>query len=139
MGGFGSGRPARQGREMVENCLVLDVNRLHRNGCLKPGWAGTSRWTQDGEQIARIDLRAEEGRVHLSYRYQVDGGEWQDVEETVRLLWRPGTVNLLAVRRRALWADGQTERHHAAMLVLLTSAQIRNAPVLAARYWAAVT
>ena len=50
-----------------------------------------------------------------------------------------GTVNLLAVRRRALWADGQIERHHAAMLVPLTSAQIRNAPVLAARYWAAVT
>ena len=31
-GGFGSGRPARQNRETVENCLALDVNRLYRGG-----------------------------------------------------------------------------------------------------------
>ena len=89
MGSFGSGRTARQNRETVENCRALDMNRLNRAGCLRSGWAGTWQWTQEGEEVARIGLRAEEGRVHLSYRYRVGGSEWQDVEETVWLMWQP--------------------------------------------------
>ena len=89
MGGFGSGRPARRNRGTVENCLALDVNRLNRAGCLESGWAGTWQWMRDGKQIAAISLRAEEGRVHLSYSIRVREGEWQDVEEPVRLMWQP--------------------------------------------------
>ena len=113
MGGFGSGRLARRNRGTVENCLALDVNRLRRDGCLKPGWIGTRRWMQDGKEAARIGLRAEEGRVQLSYRVQVDRGEWQDIEESIPLMWQPcrfggrrpyfvcpGVVNGVPCRRR---------------------------------------
>ena len=40
MGGFGSGRPGGSGRGTVESCRSIDVNRLHREGCLAPGWWG---------------------------------------------------------------------------------------------------
>ena len=45
---------------------------------------------QGGEEVARIGLRAEEGCAHLSYWVRVREGEWQDVEELVWLIWRPG-------------------------------------------------
>jgi hypothetical protein len=38
MGGFGSGRPSGGGRDKVEACRSIDVNRLHREGCLRGGW-----------------------------------------------------------------------------------------------------
>jgi len=36
VGGLGSGRPSGSGRDTVEACRSLDVNRLHREGCLPP-------------------------------------------------------------------------------------------------------
>jgi hypothetical protein len=40
MGGFGSGRPRGTGRDTVEASRSIDVNRLHREGCLHHGWIG---------------------------------------------------------------------------------------------------
>jgi len=40
MGGFGSGQPSGLGRDTVEGSRLLDVNRLHREGYLHPGWVG---------------------------------------------------------------------------------------------------
>ena len=37
MGGLGSGRGSGLGRETVEDCGSIDVNRLHKAGCLRPG------------------------------------------------------------------------------------------------------
>ena len=59
MGGFGSGRPSGSGRDKVEACRSIDVNRLHREGCLRAGWMGGWQWTRDGEKVASINLRAE--------------------------------------------------------------------------------
>lgn len=89
MGGFGSGRPSGSGRDTVEACRSIDVNRLHRAGCLTPGWWGGWQWTRDGEPIASINLRAEADRLHLSYRMRFDGDAWQDVVETVRIVRAP--------------------------------------------------
>ena len=61
MGGFGSGRPSGSGRGTVEACRSIDVNRLHKTGCLRAGWAGGWQWTRDGEKVASINLRAETG------------------------------------------------------------------------------
>jgi hypothetical protein len=83
MGGLGSGRPAGWGRGTVEACRSIDVNWLHREGCLVPGWSGGRQWTRDGEKVASIALRAEADRLHLSYRVRIGGGEWEDVAETV--------------------------------------------------------
>ena len=86
MGGTGSGRYG--GRAVVDACRSLDVNRLHREGCLQPGWWGAWQWTRRGGKLASITLRAEAGRLHLSYRVRI-GDEWEDVEETVRIVRAP--------------------------------------------------
>ena len=68
MGGFGSGRPSDGGRDIVDYCRSLDVNRLHRTKSLQPGWIGGWQWTEDGKQVASIGIRAESDRMHLSYQ-----------------------------------------------------------------------
>jgi hypothetical protein len=89
MGGFGSGRPSGSGRDKVESCRSIDVNRLHKAGCLRAGWAAGWQWTCDGEKVASINLRAEADRLHLSYRVRVSGGDWEDVAETVGIVRAP--------------------------------------------------
>lgn len=81
MGGFGSGRPGWKAK--ADHSRSLDVNRLHREGCLTPGKWGGWQWTVDGEQVASIRYRAEENRLVLSYRWRYGGGEWEDTEEPV--------------------------------------------------------
>ena len=53
MGGYGSGRPSGSGRDKVEYSRSIGVNRLHRHGCLRAGWAGGWQWTRDGETVAK--------------------------------------------------------------------------------------
>ncbi len=84
MGGVGSGRRRGFGHDTVESCRSLDVNRLHRAGCLDVGWSGSWQWTREGERVASISQRAETGQIVLSYRYRRNGGDWQDVEEHIR-------------------------------------------------------
>jgi hypothetical protein len=87
MGGFGSGRPGY--RQTAEQCRSIDVNTVQRKGCLKPGWRGGWQWSQDGEQVASINMRAEIDRLHLSYRSCSYGGEWFEVDETVAVIRVP--------------------------------------------------
>jgi len=89
MGGFGSGRPGGFGRDTVESRRSIDVNRLHEEGCLEPGWCGGWRWTRDGEKVAWIGMRADADRLHLSCRVRARGGDWQEVEEAVRVVRVP--------------------------------------------------
>lgn len=122
MGGIGSGRPSGSGRDTAESCRSIDVNRLHREGCLRPGWSGGWQWTRDGERVAWISLSADAHRLQLSYRARIGTGDWQNVTEDVpivRLLCRfggarpyficPGVVNGVACRRRVakLYAPGR--------------------------------
>ena len=86
MGGFGSGRPSGSGRDKVEYSRSIDVNRLHRHGCLSAGWMGCWQWTQDDEKVASINLRAEHDQLHLSYRARIASGEWETIEEPVRVV-----------------------------------------------------
>jgi hypothetical protein len=89
MGGLGSGRPSGSGRNTVEACRSMDVNRLQKAGCLRPGWSGSWQWTCAAEKIAWINLRAETERLHLFYRVRIGGGEWEDMAETVRIVRTP--------------------------------------------------
>jgi hypothetical protein len=61
------------------------VNRFHREGCLRPGRIGNWVWSRDGEEIARIGYRAEEGQLVLDYRFRRYGGDWEPIIETIRL------------------------------------------------------
>ena len=87
MGGFGSGRPA--GRGKVEACRSIDVNRLHREGCLRAGSMASCQWSRDGDKVTPTNMRAEHDRLHLTYRLRIGGGEWEDVNETVRIVRMP--------------------------------------------------
>ena len=103
----------------MEACRSIDVNRLHKTGCLSAGWSGGWQWTRDGEKVAWINLRAEADRLHLAYRVRIAGGEWQDVEEAVRIVRVPcrlggarsyficpGVVNGVACGRRVAKLHG---------------------------------
>jgi hypothetical protein len=119
MGGFGSRRPSGSGRDKVEHCRSIDVNKLNKAGCLNPGWTRGWQWTRDGEQVASINLRAEPDRLHLSYRVRIAGGEWENIEEPVRIVRVPcrfggarpyficpGVVNGIACGRRVVKLHG---------------------------------
>lgn len=87
MGGYGSGRPGW--RTKAEHCRSLDVNRLKRAGCLKPGYFGGWQWSRDGEQVASIGLRGERGNLRLVYRHRPLGEDWEEVDYRVPLATVP--------------------------------------------------
>ena len=119
MGGFGSGPPSGSGRSTVEACRPIDVNRLQREGCLRPGWYGGWQWKREGENVASINLRSEADRLHLSYRVRISGGKWEEVAENVSIVRVPcrlggarpyficpGVMNGIACGRRAAKLHG---------------------------------
>lgn len=119
MGGFGSGRLSGSGRDTVESCRSIDVNRLHREGCLRAGWMGGWQWTRDGEKVASINRRAEHDQIHFSYRVRIGNVEWEEVVETARVVRVdcrfggtrpyficPGVVNGIACGRRVAKLHG---------------------------------
>src|SRR4051794_25517012 len=90
MGGLGSGRPNGRARQSVEDTRSVDVNRLHRDGCLIEGWSGIWEWRQDGERVAWVRLFADQDQLHLNYRVRAPGEDWQDVFEAVPIVRVPG-------------------------------------------------
>ena len=87
MGGFGSGRHSN--KRKVDDCLSIDVNKLRRAGCLKPGYHGELKWSVNGEQTGVIDLLMNGGRLILDYQVRRPGEDWAQVEEAVPIEWRP--------------------------------------------------
>jgi hypothetical protein len=83
MGGYGSGRTSY--KQKAEHCRSLDVNRLNREGCLRPGRQGNWVWSRDGEEVGRIGYRAEEGRFVLDYRVRQYGGDWEPITQPVSI------------------------------------------------------
>ena len=86
MGGVLSGRQKDRARKTVECCCMLDVNQLSEKGCLRPGCSSVCRWIV-GNEIASINLRAEAGRLHLSYAVRGGDGEWEDMDETISIVY----------------------------------------------------
>ncbi len=85
MGGYGSGRSGY--KQKAEHCRSLDVNRLHREGCLRPGRQGNWIWSRDGEEVGRIGYSAHEGRFDLDYKVRVHGGDWESISQPIRLAY----------------------------------------------------
>ena len=83
MGGYGSGRPSS--KQMAEHYKSLDVNRFHRGGCLRTGRSGNWVWSRDGEEVGRINYKAEEGRPVLDYKMKVYGGDWVPITQPIRI------------------------------------------------------
>jgi len=120
MGGYGSGRPGW--KQKAEDCRSIDVNRMSKAGCLKPGHWGGWQWMRDGEVVAKIGLRAETGKLVLDFKVRYGGNDWQDTKQPVPIVWTecrfggerpyflcPGVVNGQKCGRRVvkLFAGGR--------------------------------
>jgi len=91
MGGSESGRRWHySAKDTTETYRAIDVRWLKREGMLSPGANRRITWSRDGAVIAHINIRAEMGRVFLTYRYRSGGGgEWIDESYPVNLIATP--------------------------------------------------
>lgn len=86
MGGFGSGR-WQSGKGTTSVYRQLDVRRLQRDGLLEAGRGFLWRWSRDGEEIASIQIRVGEDRIHLNYRARSYSEDWQQYDYPIYLDW----------------------------------------------------
>lgn len=90
MGGSGSGRRWHFGsKDTTEGYRSIDVRWLKREGMLTPGANRRITWSRHGEVVASINIRAELGRVILTYRHRSGGDEWKDESYPVHLTTTP--------------------------------------------------
>lgn len=81
MGGYGSGR--RGHKQKAGDCKSLDVNRLHREGCLCVGSRGDWVWSRDGVETGRIGYVTEANGLLLKYRIRQHSNDWENITQTV--------------------------------------------------------
>ncbi len=93
MGGSGSGRHWGCGRATVEDGFTLDINKLVRDGNIRPGrWcSGTLRWTHvaSGEKVGSISYEAnlvapDQAWLRLHYRANDEPQDYRVNLETTR-------------------------------------------------------
>jgi hypothetical protein len=89
MGGFGSGGHNAVGCGTAEGSRSLDVMKLHRAGCLRPGYWGGWCWSYEDGASVNIGLRAGSGKIVLSYRRRRLSDDWEPVEQSIPILWEP--------------------------------------------------
>ena len=90
MGSSGSGRRWHYGsKDTTEGYRSIDVRRWKRGGFLTPGRAFSWQWSRHGEVFASINVKAELGRVILTYRHRNGGNEWKDESYPVYLTTTP--------------------------------------------------
>lgn len=83
MGGYGSGRPGY--KRKAEGCRTLNVNRLNRENCLRPGLQGAWEWSSDGKKVASVNFKITEVGVVLDYRIKLYDDDWETISQTVPL------------------------------------------------------
>ncbi len=81
MGGMGPGR--QHGRSKVESFRSINANRL--KVVLSGSHAGSLEWMEDGERAAWIEFSFADDRLRLVYRYRVNDGEWQPVDQVINI------------------------------------------------------
>jgi len=87
MGGYGSGRYG--GKKKTQNCRSLDINKMNKAGCLKPGFGAQWQWSENGEKVASINFSSEATKLVLKYRWCSCGEDWESVEQPVPINWTP--------------------------------------------------
>jgi len=84
MGGLGSGSWSRwDSKSTTESQHRIDIRWLKKQGYLRPGSVRYLSWSWRNKQTGYINYRMEADRMVLDYRYRFNGGEWEDVEQTV--------------------------------------------------------
>lgn len=90
MGGSGSGRRWHySAKDTTEGYRSIDVRWLKREGMLSSGANRRITWSRQSEVVASINIRAEPGRVVLTYRHRSGGDDWQDESYPVHLVTTP--------------------------------------------------
>ncbi|MFZ5426791.1 MAG: hypothetical protein ACOZEN_07435 [Thermodesulfobacteriota bacterium] len=65
--------------------LRLDVANLHKCGALESGRAGQITWNRGGGETATVSFQGLGYAVKLMFRVRVNGGEWEEVSQTIHL------------------------------------------------------
>lgn len=87
MGGLGSGRHTNI--DCTDDCRSIDIRFWHRQGLLEFGLSFTTRWSRNGETIAKIDVNSEGNRLMLSYYCRSNGSDWQYMHYPIHLQTTP--------------------------------------------------
>lgn len=88
MGGTGSGRQCDfAAKDTTDAYRSVDVRRWKRDGLLTPHRTFNWQWSRDGKVVASIWVRAESGRVILTYRHRSGNDDWKDHRYPVYLDW----------------------------------------------------
>src|SRR5580698_6693674 len=87
MDGFGSSRRPQVATRSKAAVQSKRTGCIARAACAPAQWpAGNGRG--DGDKVSATNMCAEHDRLHLTYRVRI-GGEWEDVDETVRIVRMP--------------------------------------------------
>ena len=85
MGGFGSGQYYRSSnRVTTEETNRIDIRWLRKQGYLRPNSSGTLTWSRGEEKTGWIRYSMFQDRMILDYKIRINGGDWEEVKETVR-------------------------------------------------------
>ena len=87
MGGSGSGPNGWRRKTTVEECRILDIGKLNREGCLKPGLDGRISWTKDEHELASIGWEYSDDKLRLLYTVTRDDDERQDYDDLFFIEW----------------------------------------------------
>lgn len=84
MGGPGSGSWYRWDKKTyAEEMKRIDIRYLRKQGMLTPGNIGSLSWTTNGEPSGDIRYQMHSDRIVLIYRYRINNGDWEHVNDTV--------------------------------------------------------
>ena len=87
MGGIGSGRTwGGGGRQTVENTPSIDINRVNKEGCLRPGLWTVILLPLDGSDVG---VKAEVEDVRLYFRLKNADDEWEAMRQTIEIARTP--------------------------------------------------
>ena len=84
MGGYGSGCWYRwHTKSTTESQRRIDIRWLKKQEYLQPGISGSLTWSRGDKQTGSINFRMETNYMILNYCYRYQGGDWENVEQTV--------------------------------------------------------
>jgi len=87
---MGSGQYLRFGtKETTESQRRVDIRFLKKQGWLIPNTVGTLSWTSRGKPSGNINYHIGSNHMVLDYNIQINGGDWQPIEQTVFFNWTP--------------------------------------------------
>lgn len=91
MGGFGSGRWFfHERKDIVDSYLFIDINKLNRDGLLKPGMFYSFHWNnKQGKKLASIAIKVVLNHLEFTYRYSSKGTKPESVTYEVPVEWSP--------------------------------------------------